>query len=437
MPDSPILVLLIGVAMMLGMIALHVPVGASMAVAGLVLFAALVDWSAALATVSVEVASAFNNADLVTIPLFLLMGSLAAKAGISSDIYAMASKWIGHRRGGLAMATIAGSAGFGALCGSSVATAATMGRVALPEMLKRGYAPGLATGSIASGGTLGILIPPSIVMVIYAVLTEQFVLDLFVAGILPGLLAAALYCLAIVVVTRRNPDAGPAFTPVGWPERWRSVLGAWRAVTVVVVVVIGLYSGVFSVAEAASMGVLLTGVFFLLRCPRARWVADFREVALETAQNTAMIFLMVIGAAIFSYFLTLTEAPAALVQQVQDAHLGPYTVLLILMVMYLFLGAVFDTIAAMILTTPFVFPLVTGFGFDPVWWGIMMVMVIEIGMITPPIGMNVFVMGGIARHIPLATIFRGILPFFWADIVRLALVGAFPIIALYLLQRSP
>ena len=435
MADSPILVLLAGIAIMLGLIAIHVPVGVSMALSGLVLFAMLADWHAALGTISVEVASAFNNADLVTIPLFLLMGSLAAKAGISSDIYTLASKWIGHRRGGLAMATVAGCAGFGALCGSSVATAATMGRVALPEMLKRGYAPGLATGSIASGGTLGILIPPSIVMVIYAVLTEQFVLDLFVAGILPGLLATVLYCLAVVFVTWRDPKSGPAFDPVPWPQRWRAVLDAWRAYVVIVVVVVGLYAGVFSVAEAASMGVLLTLGFFLSRRPAKQWKSDFVEVALETAQNTAMIFLMVIGAALFSYFLTLTEAPRALVKHVQDAQLGPYTVLLILMGMYLFLGAVFDTIAAMILTTPFVFPLVMGFGFDPIWWGIMMVMVIEIGMITPPIGMNVFVMGGIAKHIPLSTIFRGIVPFFWADMVRLCLVGAFPVIALYLLKK--
>lgn len=435
MPDSPILILLLGVSVMLGMIALHIPVGVSMALSGLALFAALADMQAAMATIAVEVSSAFNNADLVTIPLFLLMGSLAAKAGISSDIYAMASKWIGHRRGGLAMATVAGCAGFGALCGSSVATAATMGRVALPEMLERGYAPGLATGSIASGGTLGILIPPSIVMVIYAVLTEQFVLDLFVAGILPGLLATLLYCLAIVIVTAMNPAAGPAFEAASWSARWWAILHAWRAFAVILVVVVGLYSGVFSVAEAASMGVLSTLVFFLLRQSRAAWRRDLLGVALETAQNTAMIFLMVIGAALFSYFLTLTEAPMALVKHVRDAQLGPYTVLLILMAMYLFLGAVFDTIAAMILTTPFVFPLITGLGFDPVWWGIMMVMVIEIGMITPPIGMNVFVMGGIARNIPLQTIFRGIMPFFWADMVRLFMVGAFPAIALFLLKK--
>ncbi len=435
MAESPILVLLYGVGIMLAMIALHVPVGVAMGLSGLSLFAMLVDWHAALATVSVEVASAFNNADLVTIPLFLLMGSLAAKAGISGDIYTMASRWIGHRRGGLAMATIAGCAGFGAICGSSVATAATMGRVALPEMISRGYAPGLATGSIASGGTLGILIPPSIVMVIYAVLTEQFVLDLFVAGIVPGLLATALYCVAVLFVTMRNPAAGPAFEPAPWAARWLATVRAWRAFAVVVVVVVGLYAGVFSVTEAASMGVLLTFVFFLMRRARSAWKSDLTEVALETAQNTAMIFLMVIGASLFSYFLTLTEAPRALVGHVRDAQLGPYTVLLILMLMYLFLGAVFDTIAAMILTTPFVFPLVTGFGFDPVWWGIMMVMVIEIGMITPPIGINVFVMAGIARNIPMSTIFRGILPFFFADLIRLLLVGAFPALALYLLKR--
>jgi len=434
MTDHPILILLAGVGAMLALIAIHVPVGVSMAISGLVLFAALTDVSAALATVSVEVASALSSADLVTIPLFLLMGSLAARAGISSDIYTLASQWVGHRRGGLAMATITGCAGFGALCGSSVATAATMGRVALPEMLTRGYKPGLATGAIASGGTLGILIPPSIVMVIYAVLTEQFVLDLFVAGILPGLLALALYLLAIVVVTYRDPTAGPAFEAVPMRDRLRGIGASWRALAVLGVVVAGLYSGLFTVAEAASMGVGLTLFFFLTRCPRTEWVGQLRAVAVEMAQNTGMIFLMVIGAALFSYFLTLTEAPQALVDMVQDADLNPYVVLAIVLLMYLFLGAVFDTIAAMILTTPFVYPLMVGFGFDPIWWGIMMVMVIEIGMITPPIGMNVFVMGGIARDIPLGTIFRGVMPFFWADMLRLLLLILFPGIALVLLQ---
>jgi tripartite ATP-independent transporter DctM subunit len=431
----PVVILLLGIVAMLVLMAVHLPIGVAMAVSGVGLFAMLADWPAAIGTVSVEIVSALSNADLVTIPLFLLMGSLAARAGISADIYTAASQWVGHRRGGLAMATVVGCAGFGALCGSSVATAATMGRVALPEMRARGYKPGLATGSIASGGTLGILIPPSIVMVIYAVLTETFVIDLFTAGILPGLLAAALYCVAVSWVTHRDPASGPAFDPVPLRERWRAVASAWRGFTVAGVVIAGLYSGVFTTAEAAAMGVLLSLVFCLVRQPRTQWFAVLREIAMETAQNTGMIFLMVIGAALFSYFLTLTEAPQALVRLVKDAQLGPYTVLTILLVMYILLGAVFDDIAAMILTTPFVFPLITGFGFDPVWWGIMMVMVIEIGMIAPPIGLNVFVIGGIARDVPLSTIYRGIMPFFWADIVRLVLIAAFPSIALYLLQK--
>jgi C4-dicarboxylate transporter DctM subunit len=435
MADHPILLLLAGVGIMLTLIAVHVPVGVAMAASGLALFASLTNTQAAIATVSVEIVSALSSADLVTIPLFLLMGSLAARAGISGDIYRIASSWVGHRRGGLAMATIVGCAGFGALCGSSVATAATMGRVALPEMLRRGYSPGLATGSIASGGTLGILIPPSIVMVIYAVLTEQFVLDLFMAGILPGLVATALYCTAVVVFTRVHPEAGPAFEPESWGERLRALAGGWRAIVVIVLVVIGLYAGVFTVVEAASMGVGLTLIFCLARLPCRDWLRELSAVAVETAQTTGMIFLMVVGAALFSYFLTMTEAPKALVEQVRAAHLGAYTVLTVVLLMYLFLGAVFDTIAAMILTTPFVYPLIIGFGFDPIWWGIMMVMMIEIGMITPPIGMNVFVMGGVARDIPLKTIFRGIVPFLYADFVRLGLLILFPGIALVLLKK--
>lgn len=432
--ENPIIILLLGIALLLGMMLLHFPIGVAMAVSGLVMFASLSDWTAAMGIISVEVVSGLSNADLVTIPLFLLMGSLAAKAGISSDIYVAAAQWMGHRRGGLAMATVAGCAGFGALCGSSIATAATMGRVALPEMRSRGYKPGLATGSIASGGTLGILIPPSIVMVIYAVLTETFVLDLFTAGILPGLLGAVMYCIAIAWITHRDPQAGPAFAPVPMSLRWKAMQGAWRGFAVAGAVIVGLYSGVFTTAEAAAIGVLLSLIFCLLRHPRKNWGNTLSEIAIETAQNTGMIFLMVVGAALFSYFLTLTEAPQALVDLVKEAELGPYTVVTILIVMYLLLGAIFDDIAAMILTTPFVFPLVMGFGFDPVWWGIMMVMVIQIGMIAPPIGLNVFVIGGIARDVPLSTIYRGIMPFFFADILRLILVAAFPVIALFLLS---
>ncbi|MGH1331766.1 MAG: TRAP transporter large permease [Paracoccaceae bacterium] len=433
MLDAPVLMLLLGVAVMIGLIVLHVPVGVSMAATGILMFSLQVSLPAALGTVAPEVLAAFTSRDLVTIPLFLLMGSLAARAGISGDIYNLASSWIGHMRGGLAMGTVLGCGGFGALCGSSVATAATMGRVALPEMRARGYAPELAVGAIASGGTLGILIPPSIVMVIYAVLTEQFVLDLFLAGILPGLLAIVLYCAAILVTTWINPKSAPSAKAQSWNQRLRAMINAWRAIVVIALVVGGLYAGLFTVIEAASVGVALTLLFFLARHPRAMWRKALEVVAVETAQSTAMIFLMVVGASLFSYFLTLTQAPQAIVAQVEAANFSPYVVIGLLMLMYLFLGAVFDAIAAMILTTPFVFPLIIGLGFDPIWWGIVLVMVIEIGMITPPIGMNVFVINGVAPDISLRTIYRGIVPFLIADIVRLALVIAFPVIALALL----
>lgn len=431
--DSPVLLLLTGVAIMLGMIALHIPVGVAMAVTGLAMFTILVDLQASLGIISAEIIGTFTSRDLATIPLFLLMGSLAARAGIASDIYNLASAWIGHFRGGLAMGTIVGCGGFGALCGSSVATAATMGRVALPEMRERGYSTELAVGSIASGGTLGILIPPSIVMVIYAVLTEQFVIDLFLAGLVPGILAVVLYCTAILIVTWLKPDAGPAFAPQPWRMRFSAIGAAWRALVTIIVVIGGLYSGVFTVVEAAAMGVAVTLIFFLLRFPSSAWFEQIRIVAVETAQSTAMIFLMVVGASLFSYFLTLTQAPQHVIEMVKEANLNPYVVIGILMLMYLFLGAVFDAIAAMILTTPFVFPLVVGLGFDPIWWGIVLVMVIEIGMISPPIGMNVFVLNGVARDVSIGTIYKGVIPFVIADVVRLILVIAFPSIALLLL----
>jgi C4-dicarboxylate transporter, DctM subunit len=430
---SPVLILLLGVLVMLGLILLHVPVGVAMAATGLAMFATQVNLSAAFGTVAPEVMSAFLSRDLVAIPMFLLMGSLAARAGISADIYNLASAWIGHWRGGLAMGTIVGSGGFAALSGSSVANAATMARVALPEMRKRGYSTELSVGSVASGGTLGILIPPSIVMVIYAVLTEQFVLDLFLAGIVPGLLAIALYCAAIVVVTWVQPESAPPFEPQGWALRFRAILSTWRAVVVIGLVVGGLYGGIFTVIEAASVGVALTLVFFLMRYPSVEWARALRDVAIETSQSTAMIFLMVIGASLFSYFLTITQAPQQVIGMVEGAQLSPYVVIALLILMYLFLGAIFDAIAAMILTTPFVFPLVVGLGFDPIWWGVVMVITIEIGMVSPPIGMNVFVIKGVARDVPLGAIYRGMMPFLAADVVRLIMVIAFPAISLMLL----
>jgi tripartite ATP-independent transporter DctM subunit len=337
---------------------------------------------------------------------------------------------VGHLPGGLAMSTIGGCAGFGAVCGSSVATAATMTRVALPEMLRRDYQPALATGCIAAGGTLGMLIPPSVIMVLYAVLTEQFVIALFVAAIMPGLVAVALHFAAILVYVRINPEAGPAGPRMGWPERWRVVRDSWAVVLLGIVVSGGIYSGVFTVAEAAAVGAIMAFGFSVLR--RRLTMKVLWRVLSEAAANTGLIYLIIIGAHIFSYFVALSDMAEQLVSAIQALGVHPLVVMFLLHVMYLILGSIFDTVAAMVITLPFVFPLIVSLGFDPIWFGVINVMVIEIGMITPPIGINVFVLHGIARTIPLNTIFKGIVPFLVADLVRLSILTVLPGIALWL-----
>jgi tripartite ATP-independent transporter DctM subunit len=360
------------------------------------------------------------------------MGSFAAAAGLSADIYRLAYALIGHRPGGLVLATIGGCAGFGAVCGSSVATAATFARIALPEMLKRKYEPGLAAGSIAAGGTLGILIPPSVIMVMYAVLTEQFVLALFVAAIVPGLIAVLLHFIAIAIYVRINPDAAPAATRLSWRERLAIVRQCWAVIVLAAAVSGGLYTGVFTVSEAAAVGAGLAFLFTALRGRLTR--AVFMEVLGETAANTGLIYVIMIGASIFTYFVTLSHMPQASIELIQSWALSPLMIMLLLSILYVILGGIFDEVAAMVITLPFVFPLVISAGFDPVWFGIYNVMIIEIGMIAPPIGVNVFVLHGMARTIPLMTIYRGIVPFLMADVVRLALLVLFPALALWLPQ---
>ncbi|HIM46332.1 MAG TPA: TRAP transporter large permease, partial [Alphaproteobacteria bacterium] len=320
--------------------------------------------------------------------------------------------------------------GFGAVCGSSIATAATMTRVALPEMLDRGYQPSLATGCIAAGGTLGMLIPPSVIMVLYAVLTEQFVISLFIAAIIPGAIAVALHFIAIFIYVHANPEAGPAGSKMPWPERWKVFAASWRVLTLAVAVSGGIYTGWFTVAEAAAVGACLSFLFTWqsgLLTKSVLW-----EVLSESAANTGLIYLIIIGANIFTYFVTLSHLPNHLVAAIQGLGVDPVVIIFLLLLMYLILGSIFDTVAAMVITLPFVFPLIIDLGFDPIWFGVINVMVIEIGMITPPIGINVFVLHGIARDIPLKTIFRGIVPFLAADLVRLTILVFFPVLALWL-----
>ena len=427
---DPILVAALGIAFMFLLIGLHIPIGVSMALAGLVGFGFLAGFGPAVSLFATEPAGVIANLDLAVIPLFLLMGSLAGVSGLSSDIYRLAYALVGHRRGGLALATIGGCAGFGAVCGSSIATAATMGRVALPEMIERGYAPTLASGSIAAGGTLGMLIPPSVIMVIYAFLAEQFVITLFIAALIPGVLAVVLYFIAIGIFVRLQPESGPIGEKMDWPERLRVFFQSWAVLFLMVAVIGGIYGGIFTVTEAASLGV---GLAFFFTIPRGRLNREtFIQVMRETASNSALIYVIISGASIFTYFITATKMPDALVTQIAAMELHPLMVIFVLMVVYLILGSIFDTIAAMVITMPFVFPLIVSMGYSPIWWGVVLVMVIEIGMITPPIGLNVFVIFGVARTIPLGTIFRGILPFLYADLVRLTLIILLPALVLWL-----
>ena len=427
---DPIIVAALGIAFMFVLIGLHIPIGVSMALGGLVGFGFLVGFGPAVSLFSTEPAGVIANLDLAVIPLFLLMGSLAGVSGLSSDIYRLAYAFIGHHRGGLALATIGGCAGFGAVCGSSIATAATMGRVALPEMIERGYAPSLASGSVAAGGTLGMLIPPSVIMVIYAFLAEQFVITLFIAALIPALIAVTLHFVAIAIYVRVRPGSGPAGERVSWRGRLRVFAQSWAVLALMFAVIGGIYGGVFTVTEAASLGV---GLAFIFTIARGRLTAEtLLQVVRETASNSAMIYVIISGASIFTYFITATKMPDALVTAITAMELHPLMVIFVLMVVYLILGSIFDTIAAMVITMPFVFPLVVSMGYSPIWWGVVLVMVIEIGMITPPIGLNVFVIFGVAKTIPLGTIFRGILPFLYADLVRLVIIILFPALTLWL-----
>ena len=427
---EPVTIGMLGLLGMFVLIALHVPIGIAMGLTGLIGVGLIIGFGPAVTLLGTEPSAAMSNPGLATLAMFLLMGSFAASGGLSGEVYRLAYAFVGHFRGGLAMATIGGCAGFGAVCGSSVATTATMSRIALPEMLSRGYSRELASGSIAAGGTLGMLIPPSVVMILYGILTEHSVIALFSAAVIPGLLSVVVYFLAIATVVRLTPAAGPRGPVVPWSERFPLVKECWAVLLLATVVSGGIYSGVFTVIEAASVGASMAFLIALVR-RRLSWKV-FLDCMAETAGNTGLIFLIIIGASIFSYFITLSQLPAAVVDGIQSLDLHPLLVIVLLQAMFLVLGSIFDTVAAMVITLPFTYPLVVALGFDPIWWGVINVIVMEIGMITPPIGINVFVLHGMANDLPLGVIFKGIMPFFLADLIRLAVLTLFPPLTLWL-----
>jgi tripartite ATP-independent transporter DctM subunit len=426
---DPILLGALGLGAMFVLILLHVPIGVAMGITGVTSVAFIIGWEPALTLLGTEPSAAIENEGLAVVALFLLMGAFASKAGGSADMYRLAYAMIGHFRGGLAMATIGGCAGFGAICGSSIATTATMAKIALPEMLQRNYLKTLASGSIAAGGTLGMLVPPSVVMIIYGILTEESVIALFAAAIFPGAIATILYCITIGIYVRVRPEAGPAGERIVWREKLDVLIQSWRFLVIAIVVSGGIYTGIFTITEAASVGASLAFIFAIFNGMK---MESFLDCLTSTASNTGMIFVIIMGAHIFSYFITLSGLPDASVEFIKDLNASNFIVLLLMMLMYLILGSIFDTVAAMVITLPFVYPVIIEMGYDPIWWGVVNVMIMEIGMITPPIGINVFVLNGMAKELNLKTIYKGIFPFFLTDLVRLSIVLAFPATALWL-----
>jgi len=405
-----------------------------MAVVGFVGFALLRDWMPALSLVGLVARTTVETYELSVVPLFILMGNFVSRAGISDDLYTASYAFVGHRKGGLAMATIVACGGFSAVCGSSLATAATMARVAAPPMKRYGYADTLAAGSIAAGGTLGILIPPSVILVLYGIMTQTDIRALFMAGMIPGLLGVGLYLAAIRWVVWRNPAAGPAGERVPPRKQFAALRGVWPIILLFVIVIGGIYVGIFTPTESAGIGAFGALIFAVVR--RRLDLRSFVSVVVDTAVTTASLFMVLIGALIFANFVNGTGMPTALTEWVQDGDMPPMVVLLLIVLVYLLLGCVLESMSMLLLTIPVFSGLVAtlDFGLGPqetlIWFGIIVVVVTEISLITPPIGMNVFTLSAMLPEISTGDIFRGVTPFWCADIVRLGLLIALPVLSL-------
>jgi TRAP-type C4-dicarboxylate transport system permease large subunit len=465
---------LVGLLAMMVLAFVRIPIALAMGIVGVVGYAYMRDWSwgGALAMAQTKIYETGRNYTLSVVPLFILMGNFVTRAGMSQELFRTAYAFIGHRRGGLAMATIVGCAGFGAICGSSIATAATFAKVAYPSMKRFGYADYLSTGAIAAGGTLGILIPPSTIMVIYGIMTETNIGKLFAAGVLPGILATLLLCLAVQYVTWRDPKAGPPGERVPWRERWGTLAGLhwFAAIGAAVVIAVnlnwlpsddaavvaalavfalslyykgvssvialftlvmgGIYGGVFTAVEGAGVGAFGALVFALAR--RTLGWRDLYGALLESARTTSMLFLILIGALMFAEFVNITTMPADLTSLVSRFDVHPTLVVAAIMLIYVILGTAMEELSMILLTVPLFFPLIVHMGLDPVWFGVLIVVVVEIGLISPPVGMNLFVLSTLLPEVPTRTVFRGVLPFVTVDCVRLAILVAIPWISTFL-----
>lgn len=423
----------LGFALVLLLIALRVPVAVAMALVGTAGAIWLGGWDQAAYILSNLPFEAVSSEGMIVLPLFIFMGVFAAYSGLSANLYNGVHAFMGHHRGGIAMATVGASAVFGAITGSSLATAATMGRVAMPEMRARGYADSLAAASVAAGGTLGVLIPPSIILILYAILTGNSIGALFAAAFIPGILATLLYMASIFIQVRRRPELAPGGERLGWKSRLAALYRTWDAVVLMVVVIGGIYGKIFSPSEAAAVGA--AGALVVTAAHGRLTRAVLRAGVVETAGMTGMIFLILIGAAIFNYFIELSALTDVLTGAIRTSGLSPLGLLCLVIVFYIVLGCFMDSLSMVLLTVVPMYVLVTGAGYDPVWFGILLVCVTEIGLITPPIGMNLFVVQGTTPGLKLGTIIRGIMPFIIADVVRIAILVALPVLVLFLPQR--
>ena len=426
-------------ALVLVLLVLRVHIAISMLVAGGLGYALVAGIDPLFNYAKTMAFARYSMYDLSVVPLFLLMGNLASRGGLSRRLFQATNAFLGHYRGGVAMSAVGACAGFGAICGSSLATAATMGQVALPELRRYNYSPALATGALAAGGTLGILIPPSVVLVIYAVLAEQNVAAMFMAALVPGLLAMAGYMVAIAIYVRVSPGSGPAAPRMNWAQRWQTIREVWPIVLVFVTVIGGIYGGIFTPTEAAAIGTMATGALALIT--RELTLKGMLQAAFDTASATAMIFLILLGADLLNAFFALSQMPTATAEWVLGADLPPMLVLLMIVLIYLVLGCVMDSLSMILLTIPIFLPIVMGLDFwglghtdKAIWFGVLALMVVEIGLITPPVGMNLFIINSLAKDVPMKETYKGTIPFILSDLVRTGILMLVPGLSLWLVH---
>jgi tripartite ATP-independent transporter DctM subunit len=426
---EPTTIGLIGIIVLIVLLLSRMHIGLAMGMVGFAGFAYVAGWDAALGVLTTVPYTTFASDSLSVIPLFVLMGAFAFSCGMSEDLYAAVRTIFANLRGGLAMATVAACACFAAISGSSIATAATLGKVAMPEMRKYNYAESLACGAIAAGGCIGILIPPSVILLIYGILTEQSIGKLFAAGLIPGIMQAAFYIVTIYILTRRNPNLGPPGPSSTSKEKMVSFLRTWDVIALFLMVIGGLYAGIFTPTEAAGVGAFGAFCFALLR-RRMSWTS-FTESLGTTVATAGMLFTIVLGAMILGYFFSVTRLPVEFAGFVSSLPVNRYVIILCIIVVYMILGCLMDSLAIVLLTVPVFFPLVVQLGFDPIWFGVIVTRVTEMGMITPPVGMNVYVIHGITK-VPMPTIFKGIGPFLVADVLQVAVLIALPQVSTFL-----